>query len=81
MHVIESKANGVNEEFRKLTHERYQFVLCYEATSEERLASMHYNEMTDIEARYESLHNASLKEKILVENRWQERLETAIMKL
>ena len=41
---------------------------------------MHHNEMTNIKARYESLFNASLKERVLVSSRRHERLETVIMK-
>jgi len=80
VYVIEKKALEINEECSKLTNNRYQFVSYRKTTSEERLASMHHNKMTNVKARYESLYNASLKELILVSNKCHERLETVIMK-
>ena len=72
VYVIEKKALEINEECSKLTNNRYQFVSYRKTTSEERLASIHHNEMTNVKARYESLYNASLKELILVSSRCHE---------
>ena len=82
VYAIERNASQINEDFSKLTNAstRHQFISYRKTTSEERLASMHHNEMTNIKARCESLFNASLKEPVLVSSRRHERLETAIMK-
>ena len=77
--TTEKKALKINEEFSRLTHTRHQFILCQKTTSEDRLASMHQNEIINVKARCESLCNASLKERILVSNRCYEQLETVIM--
>jgi len=80
VYVIENKAREINDEFSKLINTRYQFISYRKTTSDERLAGMHHNEMTNVKARYESLYNASLKELILVSSRCHERLETVLMK-
>ena len=61
VYAIKSKASEINEEFSKLINTRCQFISCRKTSSEERLASMHHNEMTNLKARHESLCNASLK--------------------
>ena len=82
VYAIEKNASQINEDFSKLTNTstRYQFISYRKTTSEERLASMHHNEMINIKARCESLFNASLKELVFVSSRRYERLETVIMK-
>ena len=39
---------------------------------------MHHNEMMNIKARYESLHNAKLKERVFIESGRFERLEKVL---
>ena len=82
VYAIERNASQINEDFSELTNTstRYQFISYRKTTSEERLASMCHNEVTNIKARYESLFNASLKELVFVSSRRYERLETVIMK-
>jgi len=48
---------------------------------EERLASMYFNDMKNIKAWYESMFNASLNERIMVESRRQITLESHLMSL
>ena len=80
LYAISSEINTVNESLSKIINTRYQYVSYRKTTSEERLASMHHNEMMNIKARYESLHNAKLKERVFIESRRHERLETVLIK-
>ena len=80
VYVISSQVKQVLDGMSKMKTTRYKFVSYKHTTSEERLASMHYNDMKNIKAKYESLNNAMLKERIMVESRRQELLETVIMK-
>ena len=48
-------------------------------TSDERMGAMHYNDVINIKARYETLIGASLDERILIESRRQETLESKLM--
>ena len=63
----------------KIKTTRCRFVSHDHTTSEERLTCMHCNDMKNVKAKHKSLNNAMLNERVIVEPRRQEILETVIM--
>ena len=60
---------------------RFRHMSCKRSTSDSRLAAMHFNEMANRRGRYETLFNASLKEKLIIENEGEVTFESYLMSL
>ena len=80
VYVISSEAMKINEEFSKLMLSRYRYVSYKKSTLEERLESMHFNEMKNVKAYYETLFNISLKDRVM-ENLKYVDLQTYLMNI
>ena len=61
---IQDDTNEIDEAFCKIILPRYRYLLYWKATTEERLATMHYNDIKNIKAWYETLYDAQLKDKV-----------------
>ena len=60
---------------------RFRYASCKRSTSDSRLAAMHFNEMANRRGRCETLLNASLKEKLTIENEREATFESYLMSL
>ena len=81
IYATEEKADQINEKLSTIKSKRYRYVSYKKTTSEERLASMHFNDMKNIKAQYESMFNTLLNERIIVESRQQVTLESHLISL
>jgi len=79
IYAIENVADQIDEQLKNLKSKRYRYLSYKLNTSDERMGAMHYNDVINIKARYETLIGASLDERILVESRRQETLESKLM--
>jgi len=79
VYAIEKEAEKIDEMLKMLKTKRYRYLSYKLNTSDERMGAMHYNDVINIKARYETLIDASLDERILIESRRQETLESKLM--
>ena len=79
IYVVASHVNQVLEAMKKIKNARCKFVSCKHATLVERLASMHHNDMKNIKAKHESLDNAMLNKRVMVDPMRQKSLKTIIV--
>jgi len=81
VYATEESADQIDKQLGNIKSKRYRYVSYKRTSSDSRLASMHYNDMINRKARYETLVNASLNERIMIESRCQVTLESYIMSL
>ena len=69
VHAVEEKAQEVSLKLQQIQTKRYKFMPYKNATVQERLAAMQGNDMMNIQARYETLHNAKVDNIICADNK------------
>ena len=81
VHAIEREAENIDEKLKRLKSKRHRHSSYKLHSSDERVGAMHCNDVINVKARCETLIDASLNEKIMIENRMQETLESTLMKV
>ena len=81
VYAIEKEAENIDAQLKRLKSKRYRYLSYKFHSSDERMGAMHYNDVINVKARYETLIDASLNEKIKNESSMQETLESILMKV
>lgn len=79
IYATENEAEKIDKKLKNMKSKRYRYLSYRLNTSEDRMGAMHYNDVINIKARYETLIDASLDESIMIESKRQETLESRLM--
>jgi len=80
VYAIEREAQMIDEILNdNVRNKRYRYISYRNSPSQEKLAAMHYNDMANVKAKYETLYNINLNDEVMYENNESVTLEKALM--